>query len=139
MRSPPMFVSSGRNIESPRKIEILNRLGEDAGRPIPMGIRVNPEVAVETPHPYTRTGEKSARFGIPYDQVVPLVHRIKSLSGVRLISLGMHIGSQVTDSEPYAKGAERLVALTKQVREGPAVSRERRRRSGRVLWGWTVG
>ncbi|HZS61508.1 MAG TPA: diaminopimelate decarboxylase [Gemmatimonadaceae bacterium] len=106
------------NIESPREIDVLDRLGRDTGKPVAIGIRVNPEVAVETPHPYTRTGEKSARFGIPYDQVVPLVQRIRTLKGVRLISLGMHIGSQVTDSEPYAKGAERLVALTKQVREG---------------------
>jgi diaminopimelate decarboxylase len=106
------------NIESPREIDILNRLGRDAGRPVAIGIRVNPEVAVDTPHPYTRTGEQGARFGIPYDQVVPLVARVRGLTGVRLISLGMHIGSQVTDSGPYARGAERLVALVRQVRDG---------------------
>jgi diaminopimelate decarboxylase len=106
------------NIESPRELDVLDQLGRDAGKPVSIGIRVNPEVAVETPHPYTRTGERSARFGIPYDQVVPLVKRIRSLPGLRLISLGMHIGSQVTLSEPYARGAERLVALTKQVRDG---------------------
>ena len=106
------------NIESPREVDVLDRLGREAGKPIPIGIRVNPQVAVETPHPYTRTGEQGARFGIPYDQVVPLVARIHALRGVRLVSVGMHIGSQVTDSGPYARGAERLVALTQQVREG---------------------
>ncbi|HXB25523.1 MAG TPA: diaminopimelate decarboxylase [Gemmatimonadaceae bacterium] len=106
------------NIESPRELEILDRLGRANGRAVPVGIRVNPEVSVETPHPYTRTGEQGARFGIPYDQVQSLVTHLRSLSGVRLISLGMHIGSQVTDSDPYARGAERLVALAKQVRDG---------------------
>jgi diaminopimelate decarboxylase len=106
------------NIESPRELDVLDRLGRDAGRPIPIGIRVNPEVSVETPHPYTRTGEQGARFGIPYDQVVPIVTRIRQLRGVRLISLGMHLGSQVTDSEPYARGVERLETLIKQAGEG---------------------
>jgi diaminopimelate decarboxylase len=106
------------NIESAREVDVLDRLGRDKGESVPIGIRVNPEVAVETPHPYTRTGEQGARFGIPYDQVLSLVTRIRTLGGVRLVSLGMHIGSQVTDSEPYARGAERLVALTKQVGDG---------------------
>ena len=106
------------NIESAREIEVLDREGRNEDHVIPIGIRVNPEVSVETPHPYTRTGEQGARFGIPYDQVLPLVARIRSLRGVRLVSLGMHIGSQVTDSEPYKRGAERLVALAKQVRDG---------------------
>jgi len=106
------------NVESPRELDILDRLGRANGRAVPVGIRVNPEVSVETPHPYTRTGEQGARFGIPYDQVLSLVTYTRSLGGVRLVSLGMHIGSQVTDSDPYARGAERLVALAKQVRDG---------------------
>jgi diaminopimelate decarboxylase len=106
------------NVESSRELDILDRLGRANGRAVPVGIRVNPEVSVETPHPYTRTGEQGARFGIPYDQVLSLVTHTRSLSGVRLVSLGMHIGSQVTDSDPYARGAERLVALAKQVRDG---------------------
>ncbi|HTD59663.1 MAG TPA: diaminopimelate decarboxylase [Gemmatimonadaceae bacterium] len=106
------------NVESPRELDILDRLGRANGRAVPVGIRVNPEVSVETPHPYTRTGEQGARFGIPYDQVLSLVTYARSLGGVRLVSLGMHIGSQVTDSDPYARGAERLVALAKQVRDG---------------------
>jgi diaminopimelate decarboxylase len=106
------------NVESSRELDILDRLGRANGRAVPVGIRVNPEVSVETPHPYTRTGEQGARFGIPYDQVLSLVTYTRSLGGVRLVSLGMHIGSQVTDSDPYARGAERLVALAKQVRDG---------------------
>jgi diaminopimelate decarboxylase len=106
------------NVESSRELDILDRLGRANGRAVPVGIRVNPEVSVETPHPYTRTGEQGARFGIPYDQVLSLVTHTRSLGGVRLVSLGMHIGSQVTDSDPYARGAERLVALAKQVRDG---------------------
>ncbi len=105
------------NIESPTEIEILDQIGQERGEVIPIGIRVNPQVAVDTPHPYTRTGEQGARFGIPYDQVPALVARIRAARGVRLESLGMHIGSQIADVAPYRRGAERLTALTNALRQ----------------------
>ena len=71
----------------------------------PVALRVNPEVKVDTPHHYTRTGERGNKFGIPYRRGARRRHdrrsrcRTSSLRG-----LDMHIGSQIFQLEPYRDG-----------------------------------
>src|SRR5207302_7516628 len=80
-----------------------------------VGIRVNPDVATET-HPYTKTGEKTAKFGVPYDEVVAVAQRIVAEPLFALRGLAMHLGSQITDVEPYHRGTVKLLELVAALR-----------------------
>jgi diaminopimelate decarboxylase len=89
---------------------------------VPVALRVNPEVTVDTPHHYTRTGEKGMKFGIPHDQARETGREALAMRGVELVGLDMHVGSQVSGVEPYRLGLERLVALVHALRADGATS-----------------
>ncbi len=99
------------NVESEAELRLLDEIAVAEGRIVPIALRVNPEVEVETPHYYTRTGERGNKFGIPYDEAIDVARLAARSRGVRLAGLDMHIGSQVTRVEPYARGLERLIEL----------------------------
>jgi diaminopimelate decarboxylase len=103
------------NIESLAELELLTALTQGRGDPVPVGIRVNPDVMVET-HAYISTGKRGSKFGIPLDQVRDAASAIRRHPRLQLVSLAMHIGSQLTDVTPYADGARRLVALVNDLR-----------------------
>lgn len=110
------------NIESLEELDALGELcgGEPAtggggAAPVAVGIRVNPDVTVET-HPYITTGTAAAKFGIPADQVVETARRIAAQPGLRLTGIAMHVGSQLLDPAPYLKGAKRLAQLVGAIR-----------------------
>ncbi len=109
------------NLESEGEFEVLARLTRGRGVPAPVGIRINPDVTTET-HPYTQTGRAGMKFGVPLDQVMPLVRRIGAEPSLALISVGMHIGSQIADAAPYREGAERLLGLVAGLREAGIMS-----------------
>ena len=99
------------NVESEGELERLNHVAGTMGIVAPVALRVNPEVTVDTPHPYTRTGEKGMKFGIPSDRAEAVGRAALAMRHVRLCGLDMHIGSQVTDAEPYLLGISRLLEL----------------------------
>jgi diaminopimelate decarboxylase len=110
------------NIESLEELDGLGAMvsaagafGGGDGAPIRVGIRVNPDVTVDT-HPYITTGTAAAKFGIPADQVVETARRIAAHSGLRLTGIAMHVGSQLLDPAPYLKGAKRLAELVGAIR-----------------------
>lgn len=112
------------NVESMAELELLARLATGASTPVPVGIRVNPDVTAET-HPYISTGKRGIKFGIPLDQVRPAAAVIRAHPGLDLVALAMHIGSQLTDTQPFAEGAGRLVDLVHAVRaDGTTTLRE---------------
>jgi diaminopimelate decarboxylase len=82
----------------------------------PVALRVNPEVTVDTPHEYIRTGEKGHKFGIAYDEARSVARLALSLPNVRLVGLDMHIGSQISRFEPYHQALDRMMALLDEVR-----------------------
>jgi diaminopimelate decarboxylase len=112
------------NVESMAELDLLARLAADAAVPLPVGIRVNPDVTAET-HPYISTGKRGIKFGMPLDQVRPAAALIRRHPGLVLVAVAMHIGSQLTDTQPFAEGAGRLVDLVKALRaDGTTTLRE---------------
>ncbi|MDQ3697124.1 MAG: diaminopimelate decarboxylase [Gemmatimonadota bacterium] len=99
------------NVESEGELRLLDRAAGLVGKVAPVALRVNPEVTVETPHPYTRTGERGMKFGIPYDEAAEVARLATSLPHVRLLGLDMHVGSQVVSVEPWREGTARLLDL----------------------------
>jgi diaminopimelate decarboxylase len=103
------------NIESLEELEALARTAAAGERRVRAGIRVNPDITVDT-HPFITTGTAAAKFGIPADQVVEAARRISAHPRMELSGIAMHVGSQLLDPAPYVKGARTLADLVRSVR-----------------------
>jgi diaminopimelate decarboxylase len=104
------------NAESEAEIRLLDRIARELGVVAPIGIRVNPEVTVDSSHRYIKTGEKGAKFGVPFNEVHAVARVAASLANTRLVGLDMHIGSQLFRLDPYLDGTEKLIELLEQVK-----------------------
>jgi diaminopimelate decarboxylase len=103
------------NVESPAELYVVNAVAERLGVVAPIAFRVNPDVSVDTPHPYTRTGEHGMKFGIPDDQVLEVVRVAMGMQNVSLVGIAAHLGSQISQSEPYAITARQLIELRNEI------------------------
>ena len=108
------------NVESVGELRRLSAVAAELGKRAPVALRVNPEVTVDTPHPYTRTGMRGMKFGIPHDLALEAGRLALDLPAIDLLGLDMHIGSQIQEVEPYRDGAERLLALAESLRAAGA-------------------
>jgi diaminopimelate decarboxylase len=104
------------NVESEAELITIDAVASRLGVVAPIALRVNPEVTVETPHAYIKTGEKGGKFGIPRDDVSRLVARMSELPHLALRGLGMHLGSQISNADPLRDALPRLVAALAQAR-----------------------
>lgn len=103
------------NVESPSELDAIDRVSTSLGIKAQIALRVNPDVMVDSPHPYIKTGEHGMKFGIPDDQVVETALRSAQMKNVELVGLACHMGSQISQSEPYAIAARKLVALRDEI------------------------
>jgi diaminopimelate decarboxylase len=99
------------NVESEGELRRLSEIATQRGSVAPVALRINPEVTVETPHRYTRTGGRGDKFGIPHDSALDVGRLALQLPGIELQGLDMHIGSQIQELDPYRNGVERLLVL----------------------------
>ncbi|HET7586173.1 MAG TPA: diaminopimelate decarboxylase [Gemmatimonadaceae bacterium] len=110
------------NAESEGELHALNDAAARAQRRVAVALRVNPEVTVDTPHPYTRTGERGMKFGIPYDDIEHVARIALALPHLELAGLDMHLGSQVARPEVYETGLRRLLELLPLLRRAGATA-----------------
>jgi diaminopimelate decarboxylase len=89
-----------------------------------VALRVNPEVLVDTPHPYTRTGEKGMKFGIPFDEALSVAKVAARFPNLRLLGVDMHVGSQISQFAPYEVGLQRLLHLRREIERDTKVKLE---------------
>ncbi|MES2523878.1 MAG: diaminopimelate decarboxylase [Gemmatimonadota bacterium] len=104
------------NVESEAELVMIDAVAARMDAVASIAIRVNPEVTVETPHAYIRTGEKGQKFGIPRDDVARIAELAKRLPAVRLIGVGMHLGSQIANADPMRDALPRLLDAIATVR-----------------------
>ncbi|KAB2931935.1 MAG: Diaminopimelate decarboxylase [Rhodocyclaceae bacterium] len=98
------------NVESAAELERLNQIAGSLNRRAPVSLRVNPDVDPKT-HPYIATGLKSAKFGIPFEEALPLYRRARALPHIDVHGIDCHIGSQLIDPAPAAEAAAKLLGL----------------------------
>ena len=103
------------NVESEQELHVLDAVSKRLGVKAPVALRVNPEVLVDTPHPYTRTGEKGMKFGIPFDEALSVAKVAATLPNIQLLGLDMHVGSQISQFAPYEVGLQRLLHLRREI------------------------
>jgi len=98
------------NVESLGELELLSQVALQAGTTAPVSLRVNPDVDAGT-HPYISTGLRDNKFGIAHDEALGAYRRAASLPGLRVVGIDCHIGSQITQVEPYLDALDRLLDL----------------------------
>jgi diaminopimelate decarboxylase len=103
------------NVESREELELLGRIADEESAAVRVCIRVNPDVTAET-HPYISTGKSGIKFGVPVDQVPAAAAVIAGHPRLRLTSIAMHLGSQLSDTAPFRQGITRLLELAARLR-----------------------
>ena len=98
------------NVESAAELERLDAVARESGRVAPVSLRVNPDVDPKT-HPYISTGLKQNKFGIAYDDALPLYRQARGMRGIAVRGIDIHIGSQITDLAPYREAARKVLDL----------------------------
>lgn len=88
------------NIESEPELERLDRVAAALGKTAPVSVRINPNVDAKT-HEKIATGKAENKFGVPFERALAVYDRIRALKHVRAIGVDMHIGSQITELEPF--------------------------------------
>lgn len=102
------------NVESMAELEVINELAEKKNKIASIALRVNPEVNALT-HRHITTGLKENKFGINMDQLDKIIDLIPSLKSIKLIGLHFHIGSQLTETEPFQILSTRANELQEQL------------------------
>ncbi|MCL2430874.1 MAG: alanine racemase, partial [Alphaproteobacteria bacterium] len=88
------------NVESEPELELLSAIAASKGRRTAISLRVNPDVDAKT-HAKIATGKSENKFGIPISRARDVYARAAKLPGVRVRGVDMHIGSQITDLQPF--------------------------------------
>jgi diaminopimelate decarboxylase len=109
------------NVESIEELHRLAAIAEEERIDVAVGIRVNPDVTTDT-HPYISTGKSGIKFGVPVDQVLGAAAFIAGHPRLQLTTLAMHLGSQLSDTEPFRQGIGHLLELAERLRATHAIS-----------------
>jgi diaminopimelate decarboxylase len=102
------------NVESEAELEVLSEVALSLGLTAPVSIRVNPNVDPKT-HPYISTGLKGSKFGVAHDRVLQTYQRAAVLAGIKVVGIDCHIGSQITEVEPYLDAVDRVLDLVESI------------------------
>ncbi len=88
------------NVESEPELDLLSQVASSKGRSVCVSVRVNPDVDPKT-HAKIATGKSENKFGIPISRAREVYAHAGKLSGIRVSGVDMHIGSQITDLQPF--------------------------------------
>ncbi|MDO9090783.1 MAG: diaminopimelate decarboxylase [Burkholderiaceae bacterium] len=102
------------NVESEAELEVLNEVAAAMGKTAPISIRVNPDVDPKT-HPYISTGLKGNKFGIAHERTLATYQRAATLPSLKVKGIDCHIGSQITQAEPYLDAMDRMLDLVEAI------------------------
>ncbi|MFL2840256.1 MAG: diaminopimelate decarboxylase [Pseudohongiellaceae bacterium] len=102
------------NVESETELERLNTIALDAGLIAPVSLRVNPDVDAQT-HPYISTGSKENKFGININRAFEVYQHAHLLTGLDVIGIDCHIGSQLTNLSPFSNALQKILHLVEKL------------------------
>ena len=103
------------NVESSQELVTMDRIAGRMGTKAPVALRVNPDVDPRT-HPYISTGMKENKFGINFQKSLEEYRLAKSLPNVQVIGVSCHIGSQLTEVDPFVEAVQRIKELVQKLR-----------------------
>lgn len=98
------------NVESAAELERLDRVAGEMGVRAPVALRVNPDVDART-HPYISTGLRENKFGVAIEDAPDLYRRAADMAHIAVSGIDCHIGSQLTELDPFLDALDRVLAL----------------------------
>lgn len=111
------------NVESEPEMRALSEVAASMGLRAPVAVRVNPDVDART-HAKIATGKKENKFGIPIARASDVYAEAARLPGLEVVGIDVHIGSQLTELEPFEQAYQKVADLTGQLRaEGHDIRR----------------
>lgn len=111
------------NVESEPEMLVLSRVASELGVEAPITVRVNPDVDAKT-HAKIATGKSENKFGIPISRAREVYAMAAELPGLKVIGIDVHIGSQLTELEPFELAYQKVAELTELLRaDGHEITR----------------
>ena len=98
------------NVESEAELKVLNELSISLNKRTSITLRVNPDIDAKT-HEKISTGKKDDKFGIPINRAREVYLKASQMLGVKVVGVDVHIGSQLTDLEPFRMAFTKLAEL----------------------------
>ena len=102
------------NIESEAELFRIQEVAKKLNRKAPISIRVNPNVDAKT-HPYISTGLKDNKFGVEEEKAIELYKIASKLSHIEISGIDCHIGSQITEIEPFIDSLKKLLGIVEHL------------------------
>ncbi len=103
------------NVESSEELQALERAAQEMHATARIALRVNPNIDPKT-HAYISTGLKENKFGIPIEQALECYQAAKALTHVEVVGIHQHIGSQITEVQPFVDAVEKLLGFVEELR-----------------------
>lgn len=103
------------NIESHEELSLLNEIAGELGKKALVSLRVNPDVDANT-HEKITTGRKIDKFGIAYDAIIEAFEYAETLPNIKVCGIAAHIGSQITELEPFKLAFKKIVGLVSELK-----------------------
>ncbi len=103
------------NVESEPELEVLNLRAQRAGKKAHVSFRINPDVDART-HAKISTGKKENKFGISYQRAREVYAHAATLAGIAVRGIDMHIGSQISDLQPFEDAFRLMRELVETLR-----------------------
>ena len=104
------------NVESEAELLRINQIAGEMGKIAPISLRVNPDVDAHT-HPYISTGLKENKFGVSVEQAREVYKLAATLPNIKVVGMDCHIGSQLTELQPFLDAVDRLIVLMEQLNQ----------------------
>lgn len=104
------------NVESVSELELINQVAGQMQLQAPISLRINPNVDAGT-HPYISTGLKQNKFGIAHEHALSVYQQAQAMPNINVIGIDCHIGSQLTDIEPFLHALDKLLDLIQQLND----------------------
>jgi len=105
------------NAESEAELHYINQVAGELGLQASVAVRVNPNVDAHT-HAKITTGKSENKFGIDFDQIIDVYARVAAdCPNLIIKGLQMHIGSQLTNVDPFLEAVQKVIPLVTQVKK----------------------
>jgi len=103
------------NVESGEELLALDRAAKDMHTKARIALRVNPDIDPRT-HAYISTGLKENKFGIPIEHALEYYQTARSLANVEIVGIHQHIGSQITEIQPFVDALTKVIGFVKELK-----------------------
>ena len=102
------------NLESESELKRVGSIAEGLGTKAPVAFRVNPDIDART-HAYISTGLRESKFGVAHAEAERLYAAAAAMPGIEVVGIGCHIGSLLSQADPFAEAAARVAALVERL------------------------